>query len=132
MSVAATSLISLFAPDFGITIDTQESAERQRSWVANVTRWLGLKGLAESYTILGAISGFKVTAEALYHLGPDQLPAIPDAHFFEVGDPNPGRSGEDGFLSVVGFQMKRCKLSAISELESRARLPRQLAAASVR
>ena len=113
VSVAATSLISLFAPDFGIAIDTQESEERQRSWVANVTRWLGLKGLAESYTILGAISGFTVTAEALYHLGPDQLPAIQDPNFFEVGDPNPGRSGEDGSLSVVGFQIRFTSPTAI-------------------
>ena len=113
VSVAAPSLISLFAPDFGITVDTQESEARQRSWVANVNQWIGLKGTPDAYRILGLISGFNIIAENLYKIGPDIIPEIPTEHLFEVGDSNPNRSGSDGTLTASGFQIQLQAPSAL-------------------
>lgn len=100
VDIAAPSLISLLAPDFGIEIDTQENESRQRSWVRNVSQWIQLKGSEKGYEVLGDISGFDVEVVALYRITQDLAEfSIPDDHEFEVGDPDLGRVGTDGSLT---------------------------------
>ena len=96
----APSMITLLAPDFGITVDTQKSEARQRAWVRFITLWIDKKGHPESYAIIGALSGFDVTAETLFHVSLDFSFAIPPASLFELGDAGVGRLGTDGHLSL--------------------------------
>jgi hypothetical protein len=95
---SAPSMIVDLAPDFGITIDTQESEARQRSWVANVTQWIDLKGHESGYEILGEISGFTVTVLALYRITQELAESLPADHVYEVGESGVGRFGSDGTL----------------------------------
>lgn len=94
----APSLITFLAQDFAIQIDTQESEERQRSWVRNVSKWIGQKGTDKAYWILGAISGFEVLAEQLWRITPDMTGTIPALNVFEIGEAAFGRLGTDGSL----------------------------------
>jgi len=97
----APSMIVDLAPDFGIDIDTQESEPRQRSWVKNVSQWIGLKGTHDGYRIIGAISGFDVTTFQLFRVGPALFDTIPDGNEYEVGESAVGRSGTDGTVVQV-------------------------------
>lgn len=95
----APSMITSLAPDFGIDIDTQESEDRQRSWVKNVSQWIDLKGTHEGYRIIAAISGFDVVTFQLFRVGPGLFDTIPDANEYEVGEAGIGRAGIDGTVS---------------------------------
>lgn len=99
VDASASSIIANLAPDFGIEIDTQDSASRQRSWVRNVSQWLDYKGTPDGYRILGEISGFNITASQLFRIDPELFSLIPDDAAFEVGEVGPGRFGSDGTVS---------------------------------
>lgn len=103
VEVRAESLIKLFAPDFGIEIDNQESEARQRSWVRHVNAWLDRKGHEDTYAFLAAISGFFATVFALYRIDGPLLDALPNSVVFEVGEDAVGRSGTDGALVSGGL-----------------------------
>lgn len=100
VQVHAPSMITDLAPDFGIEVDTQESDARQRSWVRNVTRWVDLKGHADAYRIVGAISGFNASVFHLFRVGAGLFSRLPSAHSFAQGEA--GRLGSDGMLQLVG------------------------------
>lgn len=100
-----TSMIRKLAPDFGIEIDNQESEDRQRSWVANVSRWINQKGTVKAYEILAAISGFEATVEHPYHVSESVAEGLP-AEVLEIGESAEGRSGTDGILSVVSLRTR--------------------------
>lgn len=96
------SILQYLATDFGITIDTQESEDIQRSWVKNVTSWLDLKGTAKGYEVIGLVSGFDVEAEALYRITLDIASTIPDASEVEYREFGVGRAGTVGTFTAVG------------------------------
>lgn len=108
--VRAPSLLQYLAKDFGIDVDIRETEDRQRSWVKNNSRWIGIKGLAKAYSILGDISGFSIIPEALYRISQDMSLAIPPEFLHETGEYELGRSSpnpanpttKDGTLSL-GF-----------------------------
>jgi len=99
VQLRAPALISWLARDFGIAVDNQENENRQRSWVANVSRWISRKGTAKAYEIIGSISGYNVEVSALYRISIDISSLL--TNFLEVGDPGEGRTGVDGTLSEV-------------------------------
>lgn len=98
VDVRATSLLAFLAQDFGITIDSQESEERQRSFIYHALRWMDQKGHENAYQILGTISGFDVVVSHLFRIGQDLASGLPSANIFEVGEAAAGRSGVDGSL----------------------------------
>ena len=100
VTVNAPSLIDFLAQDFGITIDDQESEARQRSWVANVTQWIGFKGTALGYEIIGAISGFNVASSALYRVAQLVSEGLPPTSLYIVAETGVGNSGIDGSLTI--------------------------------
>jgi len=112
VEVRAESLIKLFAPDFGIEIDNQESEFRQRSWVRHVNAWLDRKGVAETYAFLASISGFDAEVLPLYRITVDLLGAIPSSDVFEVGEDESGRSGTDGILTAAPTGVRLTAASA--------------------
>ncbi len=93
------SILQYLATDFGIQIDSQESEDIQRSWVANVTSWLDLKGSEKSYEIIGLVSGFTITAEQLYRVSLDLAPTVPDLYEVELREAAAGRAGTDGLFT---------------------------------
>lgn len=101
VDVRASSMIVNLAQDFGIEIDTQESNDRQRSWVKNVSRWTNKKGVFESYSTVGAISGFDVVVLHLFRVTPAVFSLIPAANSYEIGEAAVGRNGTDGLLQIV-------------------------------
>lgn len=86
------SLLQYLAKDFGVEIDLREIEPRQRSWVRNNSQWIGIKGTAKSYELLGDISGFDVSAEALYRITPELALLVPPSAYHEVGEYADGRS----------------------------------------
>lgn len=100
----ASSMIVDLAPDFGIDIDTQESESRQRSWLRNVTRWVDIKGHADSYRIIGAISGFNIQVFHLFRVAPSLFDLLPGSNEYELGEA--GRTGNDGMLQVAGLRLQ--------------------------
>lgn len=101
LQARAPTLITLLGNDFGVTVDTQESEARQRSFVRNIHQWIELKGTEEGYWVTGAISGFDVTTQALYRISMDWLSLMPLGTVLEVGEITTGRYGVQGKL-VVG------------------------------
>jgi hypothetical protein len=106
VDVRATSLIKSFAQDFGIEIDSQENEDRQRSWVANVSRWIQQKGTQKGYEIIANISGFNVEVIPLFRVSINQSDAFPVDLLFEIGESGSGRSGTDGSLSEPGTSVQ--------------------------
>lgn len=109
----ATSMITSLAPDFGIEIDTQESEDRQRSWVRNVSQWTNIKGTSDAYRIIGQISGFDISTFQLFRATPALFELAPSGNVFEVGEAGSGRSGSDAVLGIV---LSRVQLLAPSAL----------------
>lgn len=98
VELQAPSLLSYLATDYGLEIDRQESEARQRSWVRNEAQWIGIKGTAKSYKIIGWISGFEVEAYQLFRTSQDIYDITPTAQQCEVGEAETGRLGTDGSL----------------------------------
>jgi hypothetical protein len=100
IQVNAPSLLAFLAEDFGIQIDAQEPENFQQAYVGNVTRWLDYKGLPQSYSTLGAMTGYDVNVDQLWRIpqdygqNPDGTlippPLIGTSNFFIVGDGPPG------------------------------------------
>lgn len=101
VDVRASSMIVNLTLDSGIEIDTQESENRQRSWARNVSRWVDQKGIASSYSTVGAISGFDVTTLHLFRVTAAVFSLIPANDAYEIGEASAGRSGNDGTLQLV-------------------------------
>ncbi len=97
VTASAPSMLSVFARDFGIEVDTQESEARQRSWVQYVNEWVDRKGLARAYEILALISGFASTVAQLYNITHEVSLTLPAESVFEVTD----QYGADGTLSDI-------------------------------
>lgn len=92
------SILKDLAIDFGIEVDEQESVERQRSWVRHISQWLGLKGTAKAYELLGDLSGLIVDASPLFSISYELSQGLPTLDVFQVGETDPGRLGTDGSL----------------------------------
>lgn len=92
VQIRAPSLLQYLAKDFGIDVDIRESESRQRSWVFNNSRWIGIKGLAKAYEILGSISGFIITPQQLFHITQDLAEILPSEFLYETGEYAVGRS----------------------------------------
>jgi len=92
---AAPSMIVSLAKDFGIEIDTQESEDRQRSWVKHVNQWIDKKGLAKAYEILAAISGYTGVVSQLFNITYSISTTLPFDSVYEISDV----FGEDATLS---------------------------------
>jgi hypothetical protein len=106
-AVRAPSLLSYLAQDFGIDVDTQESEERQRTWVYQVSQWINKKGLQKAYQILGAISGYSVTAYQLFRVTQEIYSLIPPVYRLSYGEDEAGSYGLDGTLSLVTTERVR-------------------------
>jgi hypothetical protein len=113
----APSLIVYLAQDFGIEVDTQESEDRQRSWVRNVSKWIGLKGTEDCYNILANISGFIATVDALYKVTLDLAEGFPPEFVYFVPEMTSGRVGvygTDGQFLVGTYRRLRFKADSAS------------------
>lgn len=76
-------LINFLAKDFGFNNDLNDPEFVQRSTIANITKYFGLKSTWDSYRIRGEISGFLVNAQALYAICDcDLLDGFPADHVF--------------------------------------------------
>ena len=104
VQVRALSLLQYLAQDFGVELDTREDEIFQRRWVASVPRWIPLKGSADGYAFMGKLTGFDVTATALFRV---TLP-IYDllGNGIAVGETGAGRSGTNGTLTTVGLRVR--------------------------
>lgn len=118
------SILQYLATDFGIQIDSQESEDIQRSWVANVTSWLDLKGSAKSYEIIGLVSGFTITAEQLYRVSLDLAPTVPDLYEVELRESEVGRAGLDGVFTPVAGTVEFSSVTAAFRAGDEGRLLR--------
>lgn len=67
------SLIDYLAQDFGFMNDLYDPEFVQRSAIANVTKYFGLKSTYDSYRIRGEISGFDVEAVPMYYVCDEDL-----------------------------------------------------------
>ena len=111
VTMRASSMIERLAKDFGIEIDNQESEDRQRSWIKNVSRWVQQKGTPKAYEILGAISGFDVTVSQLYRISIEIASSLPEV--LEIGESPSYRSGTDGTLTEVGLNVRFSSPTAV-------------------
>lgn len=66
-------LIDYLARDFGFENDKNDPEDVQRSTIANITKYHGLKSTQDSYRIRGEISLFDVYARALWYMCDDDL-----------------------------------------------------------
>lgn len=94
---SAPSMLAHLAKDFGIEVDTQDSEDRQRSWVRFVNEWVDKKGLARAYEILATISGFRAEVSQLFRVSAAMAGGLPADHVFEITD----RAGVDASVSPV-------------------------------
>lgn len=78
-------LINYLAEDFGFKNDQNDPEATQRSAIANVTKYLGLKASQDSYRIRGEISLFSVFMRAFYRVcNSDLFSQIPAEHQFVI------------------------------------------------
>lgn len=106
VTIRSRSLIDRLAFDYGLSIDTQESEARQRSWVANVSRWTTKKGTAKAYDILAKISGWESEAIPQYRISYELWELLPTGVTNLVGEGQEGRSGSDGSFSFVAGKLR--------------------------
>ncbi len=59
-------MLDFLAKDFGFENDSNDPESIQRSTIANITKYFGMKAIPDSYRIRGEISAFDVTASGLY------------------------------------------------------------------
>lgn len=102
VTIRPPSLLRRLARDFGIEVDTTESEFLQRSWVRNVTQWIGIKGSRKSYEVVALLSDFEADPQPLYRIDAIIYPSLPPQNVFVLGDSDPGRSGSDGSFVAVG------------------------------
>jgi len=97
VEVFAPSLLERLAVDFGIEVDTQQTEARQRAWVRHVSDWVPIKGVPDSYRIVGALSGFEVAAYQLWRISKQHFENLPSALRVEAGEGD--HNGADGSLT---------------------------------
>jgi len=102
VTVRAPSQIELLGADFDLDIDTTQSEARQRSWVESSIQWMEVKGVANSYRIIGLLSGYDVETTALYRVSRAVYSAIPSMNRVLDAETGAGRAGTDGQLTQVG------------------------------
>jgi len=86
MKFNAPPNINYLAQDFGFNNDENDPEDVQRSSVANVTKFWGIKSTQDSYRIRGEISLFNVYMQGLYKLCSAELAArIPQDRVYEIG-----------------------------------------------
>ena len=107
VEVYAPSLLGYLAEDHGVSIDTRESEEFQRRWVASVPRWMNRKGQRDIYEYLGKLTGFDVTVTPLYRVSGEALQEGLVISFEIVGEALEGRYGfGNGTLTLVGSAVR--------------------------
>lgn len=104
VQVRALSLLQYLAQDFGVELDTREDETFQRRWVASVPRWIPLKGSADGYAFMGALTGFDVTATSLFRVTAPIYALVSNG--LAVGETGEGRSGTNGTLTTVGVRVR--------------------------
>ena len=83
LRLRAVSMLEWLSRDFGLTPDTGAPADVQRAALAHYPHYMGQKGNAESYRVLGSIYLFDVTAVGLYEVCElSQVADYPAAHVF--------------------------------------------------
>jgi hypothetical protein len=83
----APPTIDYLAQDFGFQNDQNDPEAVQRSSIANVTKFLGLKSTWDSYRIRGEISLFDVNMLGLYKIcDPGLASSIPVDSVYTIGD----------------------------------------------
>lgn len=97
VTASAPSMLAELAKDFGIEVDTQESEERQRSWVKYINEWADRKGIEKGYQILAAISGYDATCSQLFNTTFDISLQLPPQNVYEIYDV--GYNGADASLT---------------------------------
>lgn len=78
--------IDHFAKDFGFTNDKNDPEDVQRSSIANVTKFWGMKAAANSYITRGQISLFDVSMQGLYRICESLEDWVPADRVIRVGD----------------------------------------------
>lgn len=82
----APPVIDYLAQDFGFKNDQNDPEDVQRSAIANVTKFWGIKSTWDSYRVRGEISLFDVDMQGLYAICSDDLASqIPDANLYSIG-----------------------------------------------
>lgn len=79
-----SDLLPYLGSTIDVTIDDSEPEEFQRSLVGNAIQYYQIKGTGQAYKIRGKISGFDVTVDNLYKLGPDLVSAFDSDELFEI------------------------------------------------
>lgn len=69
----APALLNVFAQDFGIEVDTQQTEVRQRAWVRQSSEVAALKGTTDAIRGVAYLSGFEAEVVPLYTFA-----AVPD------------------------------------------------------
>jgi hypothetical protein len=104
VTVRAPGLLPFLARDFGISVDAREEEAYQRRWVDSVSRWIGLKGGAQAYPYLAALTGYDQTdVIPLYRVNQENYEGVLAAGGVghAVGEAYAGSYGLDGSLNVV-------------------------------
>jgi hypothetical protein len=86
MKFNVPSMIEYLAGDFGFNMDQEDPEDAQRSTLANITKYWGIKSTEESYRIRGAISFFDVQMHGLFRVNSAAIAALlPSDHVFQIG-----------------------------------------------
>jgi hypothetical protein len=81
----APPMIDYLAKDFGFNNDHNDPEAVQRSTIANITKFWGIKSAHKSYEIRGAISLFDVDMQRLYRIcSSDLIDSIPTDRVIEI------------------------------------------------
>lgn len=103
VEVRASDLLQYLAQDFGLLVDTRDTEEAQRRFVASVPRWKHIKGSHDAYEYLGILTDFEVTTAKLYRVTLAVANTLPtNASYIIVGEAEAGRSGTDGSVVQSG------------------------------
>jgi hypothetical protein len=86
MKFNAPPNINYLAQDYGFNNDENDPEEVQRSSIANITKFWGLKSTQDSYRTRGEISLFEVYMQGLYKICSADLAAkLPSGSVYEIG-----------------------------------------------
>lgn len=112
VSVYSPSLIEFLAEEFGASLSRVESDIRQRALVRNVLQWADRKGQADSYRILGSLSGWSVAVDQAHRINLTLAAGmtIPASEYVED---LLGMSGSDGRMNYVNGALAFSASSAI-------------------
>jgi hypothetical protein len=108
------STIEFLAEELGVKLSRAESDERQRGLVRNVLQWADRKGQKDSYRILGALSGWNVTADQLHRINLQKAAGltVPSTEYVEDRLTDTGTLGSNGRLSYVSGRVAFSSVTA--------------------